>query len=57
MRASTIIFLLCILGIMIFIISIPAIEEAEYAKNHPEFLKNAYDLRKADLSHNSDTIK
>lgn len=42
---------------MIFIISIPAIEEAEYAKNHPEFLKNAYDLRKADLSHNSDTIK
>ena len=57
MRASTIIFLLCILGIMIFIISIPAIEEAEYAKNHPELLKNAYDLRKADLSHNSDTIK
>ena len=57
MRASTIIFLLCILGIMIFIISIPAIEEAEYAKNHPEFLKNAYGLRKADLSHNSDTIK
>ena len=57
MKATAIILLLAILGIMIFIISIPAIQEAEYAKTHPEFLKNAYDLRKADLSHNSDTIK
>ena len=57
MRTSTIIILLCLLGIMIFVISIPAIEEAEYAKTHPEFLKNAYDLRKAELNHNSDTIK
>lgn len=57
MRTSTIIILLCILGIMIFIISIPAIQEAECTKTHPEFLKNVYDLRKADLNHNSDTIK
>lgn len=57
MRATAIILLLAILGLMIFIISIPAIEEAEYARTHPEFLKNAYDLRKAELGHNSDTIK
>jgi len=57
MRATAIILLLVISGLMIFVISIPAIEEAEYARTHPEFLKNAYDLRKAELGHNSDTIK
>ena len=57
MRAITIIILLCILGIMIFVISIPAIEEAEYARTHPGFLDNAYDLRKAELGHKSDSLK
>lgn len=43
---------LIILGVFIImccIISIPAFEEAEYAKTHPDFLKNAYDLRNASL--------
>ena len=42
---------------MIFVISIPAIEEHEYAKTHPEFLKNAYDLRNAQLDKQVDTTK
>jgi hypothetical protein len=32
------------------VIAIPAIEEREYAKTHPEFLKNAYDLRNATIT-------
>lgn len=35
--------------VMCCIISIPAFEEREYAKTHPDFLKNAYDLRNASL--------
>lgn len=57
MKTSVIIILLCILGVMIFVISIPAIEEHEYAKTHPEFLKNAYDLRNAQLDKQVDTTK
>lgn len=56
MKATAIILLLAILGIMIFIISIPAIQEAQYAKEHPEFLKNAYDLRNAQLNKSNDSV-
>lgn len=56
MRAIVIIILLCILGIMIFVISIPALEEAEYAKNHPGFLDNAYDLRNAGVNAPIDSL-
>jgi hypothetical protein len=41
---------------MIFIISIPAIQEAEYARTHPEFLKNAYDLRNAGVNSPTDSL-
>ena len=57
MKATLII--LAIFIIMCCIISIPAIEEREYAKTHPEFLKNAYDLRNASLgstSNNKDSL-
>ena len=39
-----------IFALMLFIIMIPAIEEKEYAKTHPEFLKDAYDLRNASIT-------
>lgn len=42
---------------MVCIIMIPAIQEAEYAKTHPDFLKNAYDLRNAHLDKHVDTTK
>lgn len=40
---------------MCCIISIPAFEEREYAKTHPDFLKNAYDLRNASLGSTSNS--
>ncbi len=50
--------ILIILGVFIImccIISIPAFEEREYAKTHPDFLKNAYDLRNASLGSTSNS--
>ena len=49
MKTSRIILLLFILALMIFVICIPAIQEREYAKTHPEFLEHVYDLRYAKL--------
>ena len=46
---KAILILLAVLTVMCCIISIPAFEEREYAKTHPDFLKNAYDLRNASL--------
>ncbi len=40
---------------MCCIISIPAFEEREYAKTHPGFLDNAYDLRNASLGSTSNS--
>ena len=45
-----------ILAIMLIVICIPAVEEQEYARTHPRFLDNAYDLRNATLGDTS-TIK
>lgn len=46
---KAILILLAVLTVMCVVISIPAFEEREYAKTHPDFLKNAYDLRNASL--------
>lgn len=56
---KAILIILAILSIMICVIMIPAFEEHEYAKTHPDFLKNAYDLRNASLgstSNDKDTL-
>lgn len=47
---KTLLIVLLVLTIMICVILIPAFEEQEYAKTHPEFLKNAYDLRNATIT-------
>lgn len=53
---KTTLIILAILAVMVFVIMIPAIQEAEYAKTHPDFLKNAYDLRNAHLDKSSDSV-
>ncbi len=52
---KAILIILAILSIMICVIMIPAFEEREYAKTHPDFLKNAYDLRNASLGSTSNS--
>lgn len=54
---KTVLIIFAILAVMVGVIMIPAIEEAEYAKTHPDFLKNAYDLRNTHLDKPVDTIK
>lgn len=54
---KTILIILAILAVMVCVIMIPAIEEAEYARTHPGFLDNAYDLRNAQLGSQPDTVK
>lgn len=53
---KTVLIILAILAVMIGVIMIPAIEEAEYAKTHPDFLKNAYDLRNAGINSPTDSL-
>lgn len=49
MNTRIVILIIFVLVVMLMVILIPAIEEREYAKTHPDFLKNAYDLRNARL--------
>lgn len=53
----TFLIILAIVTVMICVIIIPAVEEAEYARTHPGFLNNAYDLRNAQLGNQPDTVK
>lgn len=53
---KTVLIIFAILAVMIGVIMIPAIEEHEYAKTHPDFLKNAYDLRNAQLDKSNDSV-
>lgn len=50
MNTRLVILIIFVLVVMLMVIAIPAIEEHEYAKTHPEFLKNAYDLRNASIT-------
>lgn len=43
---AIIIIILCVMG---FVIMIPFIEERQYAKTHPGFLENAYNLQAKSL--------
>lgn len=49
--------IVAILVVMTIVIILPAIQEQDYAKTHPNFLKNAYDLRNASLPKSDTTQK
>ncbi len=49
MNTRTVILIIFVLLVMLMVIAIPAIEEQEYARTHPGFLDNAYDLRNAGI--------